>query len=1028
MLSAPQPKTLSWLCVCLLALVWLSACQLPAQLPELEPSVWDTPVAATRSESIAPGQPTSSVSRQHGWESLQLPASPTTHASQVQASCDSSGQQIDVRKSVGTLRQRTSSDRLRRYDENHAVHQTAHQIDRTPDYYRTQSPTPSAAIEAVSAAAERTSTAATAAVVVNQARIAMDQDDSDRTTDPAPAPAPVPPEASDVANALNVTTLRIVDEPDPLQRPEVPSSTPVPIVNVADVPRPVERVAIQGLQPPVDSPPIPRPIDGPFRDDPLVPTPIRPDSFPIGDRLDEPIEELTIQGTVLDGLKLLADQADVTIVPSPGISQLPNLDIKFESASFREMLEALATSANLEVVEKGNLIFVYTSVEYDQIELSQTDQEMRIYKLNYISAQDLILMISPFVTPTGLISATPPSGVGIASNSASANAAGVGGGAAPAGDIGGGGAGDDLGGGGGAGAAQGVGIGGGAGAGGGTTGGNSLAASDTVIVFESPENLERIDRIVAELDVQPFQVLIEAVVMSVDLNDDQELGVNFGLVDDMAETGLVAGNGLLLNAAAGFTPAQVLSTATQPIAGLREGTFIPGFLSSDQGLKFGFIDENVTGFIRALEVNNRINILASPRILVLNKQPAEIQLGQRLGFRNTVTNLTSSLETVQFLSVGTLLNLRPYVSNDGMVRLEIHPEQSTGTIDAEGVPQTNTTELTTNILVPDGATIVIGGLIDESRSLAQQGLPGLSRLPILGPLFRLRLLSQRKQELIVLLTPRILRRSSLPQPQPGLPPKTYNGVPNGGPMPGPGFNMAAGPNPQQIASGLIQKTNATPYNFPLPVTDGYSIHNHPRYQHPEHHASTTPAGPESVITSYAPQNGPLGQPITPDPSAPVPIPNNPQGTGPVQSSFQNSPELDGVSGEPRSPQPFPEIGSAWQNTPWTTMTANGPMLDRQVMPTSGSSAGTTNAVEYVVTSRDSWASIAKRAYGDPRWAEALWQANRDRYPTPHHLAPGQRLRIPAQLSVMPQSMPELRGTGSKFSWPWDFRRDRQSRR
>ena len=178
-------------------------------------------------------------------------------------------------------------------------------------------------------------------------------------------------------------------------------------------------------------------------------------------------------------------------------------------------------------------------------------------------------------------------------------------------------------------------------------------------------------------------------------------------------------------------------------------------------------------------------MLASPRVLVLNKQRAEIQLGQRLGYRNTVTNLTSSLQTVQFLSVGTLLTLRPYVSSDGMVRLEIHPERSSGALDSQGIPQTNTSELTTNILVPDGSTIAIGGLIDKSTNVSQEGVLGLSTLPIVGPLFRNRNIQEQKTELIVLLTPRIIARHAMPQPQPGVSPVGPLGVPNTGPMPGP---------------------------------------------------------------------------------------------------------------------------------------------------------------------------------------------------------------------------------------------------
>jgi Bacterial type II and III secretion system protein/LysM domain len=147
-------------------------------------------------------------------------------------------------------------------------------------------------------------------------------------------------------------------------------------------------------------------------------------------------------------------------------------------------------------------------------------------------------------------------------------------------------------------------------------------------------------------------------------------------------------------------------------------------------------------------------VLACPRVLVLNKQRAEIQLGQRLGYFTTIQNLTSAIQQVQFLDTGTLLRFRPFVSTDGMIRMEVHPEKSTGQV-VQNVPSSNTSEVTTNVMVPDGATIVIGGLIENTDTSSQQGTLGLSRLPVVGPLFRQKQQVSTKRELIVLLTPRI---------------------------------------------------------------------------------------------------------------------------------------------------------------------------------------------------------------------------------------------------------------------------------
>ncbi|MGD0044864.1 MAG: type II and III secretion system protein, partial [Isosphaeraceae bacterium] len=229
----------------------------------------------------------------------------------------------------------------------------------------------------------------------------------------------------------------------------------------------------------------------------------------------------------------------------------------------------------------------------------------------------------------------------------------------------------------------------------------------------------------------------------------------FAVVDNLGQQLGTIGAGAVINSNVGFTPASVL-TAAGKIAS--SATPDPnGFASATNGIKYGFISNNITGFVRALETVGSTKILASPRILVLNKQRAEIQLGARLGFRSSVTqNIIGTTQQVQFLNTGTLLRLRPFVSNDDMVRMEIHPERSEGSVDpVTGLPTQTLAELTTNVMVPDGATLVIGGLIGDDDTYTQSGLPGLSRIPILGHLFGTKEKSDTRQELVVLLTPHI---------------------------------------------------------------------------------------------------------------------------------------------------------------------------------------------------------------------------------------------------------------------------------
>ncbi|SIO12732.1 type IV pilus secretin (or competence protein) PilQ [Singulisphaera sp. GP187] len=496
-----------------------------------------------------------------------------------------------------------------------------------------------------------------------------------------------------------------------------------------------------------------------------------PDAIERTPRADDRLTLRAEDQDVRQVLALLSRQSGVNILVSPAVQGRIRLDL--QDVTFKQGLDAIARLANLGVKEDKGLVYVYSGQELSEMKAKEREPVVRVYHLNYIRASDLQAMIRPFLSPEASVTTTPPASQGL--KGAGSRVTGAGGAAA-------GGLGSGSGAGSGSpnttGGPLGLGGSGALTAGGGVagtsdTGGNSLSLHDIVIVRDYPENLTTVDEVVRRIDVQPPQVLIEAVILSVQLNNTQSLGINFSVVDNIQHKALVSGSGALINAAAGFTPARVLAAAPlpSPFTRLQHGQLIPGYTGSDSGLKFGFINHNVSGFIEAIEALNKTNILASPRVLVLNKQRAEIQLGQRLGFKNTVTNLTSSLQTVEFLSIGTLLTLRPFVSNDGMIRMEVHPEKSTGALDSQGIPQTNTSEVTTNIMVPDGATIVIGGLIDDQDEIVEEGIPGLNRIPVLGAAFRTRRTRSVKNELIVLLTPRIIHRGGLPDPEVGLPPR-----------------------------------------------------------------------------------------------------------------------------------------------------------------------------------------------------------------------------------------------------------------
>ena len=262
-------------------------------------------------------------------------------------------------------------------------------------------------------------------------------------------------------------------------------------------------------------------------------------------------------------------------------------------------------------------------------------------------------------------------------------------------------------------------------------GGDTFAGGDVVMVRDYITVLAEIDQVVAEVDCMPLQVAIEATILSVKLDDKNVLGVDFELLRNQDTVRITSGSPLTSLATANFK----------------------------DGLKVGFLDSSLFAFIEALETIGDTTVVASPRVMCLNKQRAEILIGSELGYVSTTVTETAATQAVEFLEVGTHLRIRPFVSSDGMVRMEVHPELSTGSVRVqEGftLPDKDVTQVTTNIMCRSGATMVIGGLIREDLSASSTQIPILGNLPYVGAAFRQRTETIVRREIIVLLTPRVV--------------------------------------------------------------------------------------------------------------------------------------------------------------------------------------------------------------------------------------------------------------------------------
>ena len=259
----------------------------------------------------------------------------------------------------------------------------------------------------------------------------------------------------------------------------------------------------------------------------------------------------------------------------------------------------------------------------------------------------------------------------------------------------------------------------------GSTAGDEFSQRDALLVQDYPEVIAAIDRVIIEMDVPPLQVLIEAKILSVTLSDTMEYGVNFTLLN-CRHPGVGA----------------TLPTADR--------------VGHTCGLKHGFVSD-VAGFIKSLESIGDTSLVSAPSIRVVNKQKAEMIIGDRLSYKTLAFNGAQTIENVQFLDAGTKLMFRPFISPDGLVRMEVHPERSSATINkGTGLPSLSTTEVMTNIMVRDGCTVVIGGLISEEAMESIDRVPLLSAIPLVGASFRNKAERTKRTELLVLLTPHIV--------------------------------------------------------------------------------------------------------------------------------------------------------------------------------------------------------------------------------------------------------------------------------
>ncbi len=275
--------------------------------------------------------------------------------------------------------------------------------------------------------------------------------------------------------------------------------------------------------------------------------------------------------------------------------------------------------------------------------------------------------------------------------------------------------------------------------------------SNRVFVSDTPERVQKIEKLIKAFDVRQPQVLIEAKVMEVKLSDNFRFGIDWQLVVDKV------GSLNTLKTAATY--------AVAPPAGATLTTLTLG-----SGL------DDLQTVIQMIEKMGKTNTLSSPRLTVLNHEDAKLAVATREPFvSQTVVqsvNTSTTADNAQFVDVGVTLRVTPVISADNFIQMKIKPEISTaGTpLELQGVSQGSNTaftrtrvpivttqELETTVMVQSGTTLVIGGLIQDKQDKTSVKLPILGNIPVLGKAFTSKSNDFTKTELVIFITPTILK-------------------------------------------------------------------------------------------------------------------------------------------------------------------------------------------------------------------------------------------------------------------------------
>ena len=272
--------------------------------------------------------------------------------------------------------------------------------------------------------------------------------------------------------------------------------------------------------------------------------------------------------------------------------------------------------------------------------------------------------------------------------------------------------------------------------------------TNNIIAYQTGERLEELRRIVSQLDVPVRQVMIEARIVEANVDYDKSVGVRWG--------GLLRSKGNWSGGGVDKKPSgEGESPDSSPFVDL-------GVVSPSSGLGIAFITDNVLLDLEltAMEKGGNGEVISQPKVVTSNKETARILKGTEIPYQEATSEGATS---VSFKEASLSLEVTPQITPDDQVIMEVRvtKDEPDYLNKLNDVPPIKKNEVTAKVLVRDGETIVLGGVFSKNQSKVVDKVPFLGDVPYLGRLFRRDVVAQRKSELLVFLTPRIMNNQAI---------------------------------------------------------------------------------------------------------------------------------------------------------------------------------------------------------------------------------------------------------------------------